>query len=274
MVKFAQGARAQTAGVSAVEGLDLFYLPTPTLGIEIYSVKYNRATSQVEVTYHSVANVPVYVKGTVTVVSDEGNKKVGDLEAIFIAPSDFKTLIYPDLVLTGNDLKAEVYALFGEVPSSLDRELRGSYDMDVINVLDDCEIEVEYVKYNKQNKVFIIGVDNFGDADCYVDVELVDVEINRVEQTLGSEGSSFLEAGKSGKIDIKERLDDADLDDNEFVDVVAYYGEREESLVGVFKGKFELDIDMFSGVVVLIGVVVLLLFLLLVILWKKKQENE
>ncbi len=274
MVKFAQGARSQTAGVSAVEGLDLFYLPTPSLNLEINSVKYNRAAKQVEVTYHSTANVPIYVKGTLTLLGDDGTKKVGDLDSVFIAPSDFKTLIYPDVELTGNDLKAEVYALFGEVKSSLDRELRGSYDMGVINVLDDCEVEITGVKYNKQKNMFIVGIDNVGDVGCYVDVELNDVVVNRVKQTIGGEGSVFVKGGKSGKIELTQRMDDADLIDNPYVNLVAYYGEREESLVGVFRGKFELDVDMFSGTTYLIVVCLILLLLLVVVLWRKKQDNE
>ncbi len=274
MVKFAQGARSQTAGVSAVEGLDLFYLPTPSLNLSIYSVKYNKAAKQIEVTYHSTSNVPIYVKGTLTIISDGENKKVGDLDSVFIAPNDFKTLIYPDVELTGNDLRAEAYILFGEVASSLDRELSESYDMGTINVIDNCEIGVEYVKYNKQKNVFIVGVDNLGDVDCYVDVELSGVEVNRIVQTLGSEGSKFIGAGDFGKIEIKHRMDDVDLEDNPYMNVVAYYGEKEESLVGVFRGKFELDVDMFSGTTYLIALVIIAILVLVLVLWKKKQDDE
>lgn len=274
MVKFAQGARAQTSGVSAVEGLDLFYLPTPTLGLEIYSVKYNKAVKQIEVTYHSTSNIPIYVKGTITIVRDGENKKVGDLDAVFIAPSDYKTLIYPSVDLVGDDLEAEIYVLFGEVISSLDRELQGSYDMGVVNVIDDCEVEISHVKYNKQRKVFVIGVDNVGDVGCFVDVELSDVEINRVMQTIGTEGSEFVKAGKSINLEIRQRMDSEDLDDNLYANVVAYYGEREESLVGVFRGKFELDVDAFSGTTYLIAICLLLLMGLLSVLWQKKERNE
>jgi hypothetical protein len=254
--------------------LDLFYLPTPTLGLEVYSVKYNRASSQVEITYHSTSNVPVYVKGTLTLVSDGDNIKKGDLDPVFIAPSDYKTLIYPDVVLVGNDLKAEVYAIFGEVASSLDRELTGSYDMGVINVLDDCDVEATYVKYNKQRDVFVVGIKNLGDVGCYVDVELIDVKINRILQTIGTEGSEFVEAGKSKKIEIDKRMDDEDLDENPYINLIAYYGEREESLVNAFREKFKLNVDLFSGVVYMIIVVVILLVVLLVVLWKKKRDDE
>jgi hypothetical protein len=274
MVKFAQGARAKTAGVSAVEGLDLFYLPTPSLNLGVDSIRYNRAVKQAEVTYHSLSNVPIYLKGTLTLVGDGENQKVGDLDPIFIAPSDYKTLIYPDVEMNGDSLTAEIYTLFGEVANSLDRELRGSFDMGVVNVIDDCEIEVKYVKYNKQKDVFVVGVDNLAEVGCYVDIELNDVEINRIKRTIGGEGSKFVKAGKGSKIEIPQRLDDEDLSDNAYVNLVAYYGEREASLVGVFRGKFELDIDAFSGMTYLIAVCLVLLLVLIFVLWKKKQDDE
>lgn len=274
MVKFAQGARSQQSGVSAVEGLDLFYLPTPTLGLEVYSVKYNKAVNQVEVTYHSTSNVPVYIKGTITIVGDNENKKVGDLDPVFIAPSDYKTLIYPDVNVGDGDLTAEVYTLFGEVPSSLDRELSGSYDMGIVNIIDDCEVEIDWVKYNKQKAVFIVGVDNIGEADCFIDIELSDVNINGVTKTIGTEGSEFVDAGDFQKIEIAQRMDDIDLEDNPYINLVAYYGEKEESLVGVFRGKFELNIDMYSGTTYLIAICLILVLLVLFFLWKKKQDDE
>ena len=108
MVKFAQGARSQVAGVSAVEGLDLFYLPTPTLNLGIHSIKYNRASEKVEVTYHSTSNVPIYLKGTVEILSETDNVRAGDQDPIFIAPNDFKTIVYPDIELEGEGLSGEV----------------------------------------------------------------------------------------------------------------------------------------------------------------------
>jgi hypothetical protein len=274
MVKFAQGARGQTSGVSAVEGLDLFYLPTPTLDLEVYSIKYNKASSQIEITYHSKSNVPIYVKGTVTVISDDGNEKVGDMEPVFIAPSDYKTLIYPDIVIEGTGLRADVFTLFGEVATSLDMKLEGSFDLGIINVIDRCEVEVKYVKYNKQAEVFYVGVKNLEDVDCYVDVELRDILKSGRRQTIGTEGSVLVRGGKKMKVEIDERMSDEDLDDNPFVNVMAYYGEREEVLVKVFKGKFDLDIDMFTGMTYLIVLVVILLVVVGLVLWKKKRDDE
>jgi len=274
MVKFAQGARGQTSGVSAVEGLDLFYLPTPTLDLEVYSIKYNKASSQIEITYHSKSNVPIYVKGTVTIISDGENERVGDMEPVFIAPSDYKTLIYPDIVIEGTGLRAEVFTLFGEVPTSLDMKLEGTFDLGIINVIDRCEVEVKYVKYNKQAEVFYVGVKNLEDVDCYVDVELRDILKSGRRQTIGTEGSVLVREGKKMKIEIDERMSDEDLEDNPFVNVVAYYGEREQVLVKVFRGKFDLNIDMFTGMTYLIAIVLLLLVVVGLVLWKKKRDDE
>lgn len=274
MVKFAQGARSQASGVSAVEGLDLFYLPAPILKLEIYSVKYNRASSQIEVTYRSGSNVPIYVKGTITAISEDENKKVGDEEPIFIAPNDYKTVVYHDVSLDGDGLKAQIYALFGEVSDSLDRLLQGEFSMGIINVIDKCDVEIKSVHYNKQAKAFYVNVKDNSDTDCYVDVELRDVEINGIKQTLGTSGSVLVRDGKRAKIEIKQRMTSDDLYENEYVDAVAYYGEREDALVQMFKGKFELNIDLLTGTTWMIILVMILLILVLLYLWKRKKDDE
>ena len=60
IVKFARGARAPAGAISAVEGLDLFYLPVPIMKLDLQSAKYNRATSQLELVYKSDSNIPVF----------------------------------------------------------------------------------------------------------------------------------------------------------------------------------------------------------------------
>ena len=274
MVKFAQGARAQTAGISAVEGLDLFYLPTPTLSLEVYSVKYNKASSQVEVTYQSKSNVPIYLKSTLTATSEDDEVKMGDTEPIFIAPSDYKTLVYPDITLEGTGLKANIFVLFGEVSDSLDRMVEGVFDMGVVNVIDKCEVEINSVHYNKQSRMFYVYVEDKADTDCYVDVEIRDITINGVVQTIGTEGSVLVKNGKKTKITIKQRMSEDDLYDNELVNAVAYFGEREETLVKVFRGKFKLNVDLLTRTTWAIILVVILILVIGIILWKRKQDDE
>jgi len=111
-------------------------------------------------------------------------------------------------------------------------------------------------------------------VDCYVDVELRDILKSGRRQTIGTEGSVLVRGGKKMKVEIDERMDDGDLEDNPFVNVVAYYGEREQVLVKVFRGKFDLDIDMFTGMTYLIVLVLILLIVVGLVLWKKKRDDE
>ena len=206
MVKFARGARENTAGIAAVEGLDLFYLPGPNLELEIYSIKYNKATSQLEVTYRSNSNIPAYFKGTFTLNSDSGTTRVGDLDPIFISPGDFKTVVYDGVDLSGEEITAEYFTIYGESEKSLDRILQGTYEVGIVSVLDECQLDVKYVKYNKQEKSFMIKIKNLGDVECWVNVELQDLLINNIEQTIGTEGSESVLPKKSKRIFIEQNM--------------------------------------------------------------------
>jgi len=275
MVKFARGARSQTGGIAAVEGLDLFPLPTPSVILSLYSIKYNKVNSQLEVTYKSESNVPAYFKGTITLIHGSERTKVGDIDPIFIAPEDFKTVIYPVDLTTLEELRAELFTLFGETSSSLDRILEETRDVEVIEVIDGCKIEVKRVKYNKQKKAFIAKTENIGEVDCWVDIELEDIVIDNRKRTVGTEGSIKIPKGKTKNILIEEELDEEDLGKNPFVELTAYYGEREDSLVNIFKGRFELGIESFSimtyAIIILIIIIIILVILVVII---KRREEE
>ncbi len=276
MVKFARSARERTSGVSAVEGLDLFYIPVPNLNLSVYSIKYNKATSRLEITYQSNSNMPAYFKGTITLITSSGNIRVGDLEEIFIAPEDFKTIVYEGVDISDEDLSAEVFVLYGETPSSLDRVLQGTYDVQIVSVLDRCELDIKSLKYNEQEKAFIIKLKNLGDFECWASVELKDITINRLEQTIGSESSERIPAGKSKKVFIYQILTESDFDENNFVKVVSYYGERRDSLVNVLERRFELDYQRFNILtyVIFILILVILVFIILLLIARRREKED
>jgi len=275
MVKFARGAREKTSGIAPVEGLDLFYLPVPTLSLEVYSIKYNKATSQLEVTYKSSSNMPVYFKGTLTLISESGRTKLGDLNPVFISPGGFKTIIYDGVDISGENITAEIYTIYGESSSSLDRVIQGNHLVEMVNVLDKCELDVKYIKYNSQEKAFIIKIKNSGDVECWVDAEIKDVLINNIKETIGTEASENIISGKSKRILVFQRMTDYDLEENSFVDLSVYYGERRDSLVNLFKGRFELGLQKFTTLTYIILIVVLIILIL--ILWViilRKRDND
>jgi hypothetical protein len=277
IVKFARGARAPAGSISAVEGLDLFYIPTPTLIMDVHSVKYNRATSQLEITYKSESNVPIYFKGTIDLNSDTGDtQRFGDFESIFIAPNDFKTVSYPDLDIEGDKLTADLFVLFGETPDAFDRILEGTFDVEFVNIIDGCDIDIDSVKYSKPKDAFVVRVKNVAEVDCWVDIELRDIIIDNTRTTLGAEGAEQLSAGKTGKVIIEAELTDEDLEENSLVELFAFYGEREDNLVKTLQGTFELEIISISGVTIVLiiaGLIVLVLIILVLIRKYKKKDD-
>lgn len=278
MVKFARGARAQTSGIAAVEGLDLFPLPTPYLKLVLQSVKYNKVNSQLEVTYKSESNVPAYFKGVITLISGLEKIKVGDIEPIFIAPGDFKTVIYSVNITSLEKLKAEIFTLYGETPSALDRLLEEKVDVSVVEVIDKCRIDVKGISYNKQKKYFVIKTKNIAEVDCWVDVELKDLIIDNMKKTIGTEGSTKIPAGKTKKIIVNQELTEEDIEKNPFVELIAYYGEKEDSLVNMFRGKFELKIEVITlltyAIIALISIIIILIIIILIIKKREREEEE
>ena len=275
MVKFARSAREETSGVSPVEGLDLFYVPVPNLNMSVYSIKYNKATSTLEVTYQSKSNMPAYFKGTLTLVTSSGNIKVGDLENMFIAPEDFKTIVYEGVDISDEDLSAEIFVIYGESSTSLDRVLQGTYEVQIVNVIDNCKLSINNLKYNSQEKAFVAKLKNEGEVDCWVNVELEDVVINKITQTIGSEASEKITSGRVKKVFIYESLTESDLEENNFVQVIAYYGEKEDSLVNTTEGKFELGYQRFSTLtyIIFLLILIILVFVIFFIVMRKRENS-
>ncbi|HIG94012.1 MAG TPA: hypothetical protein HA283_05865 [Nanoarchaeota archaeon] len=274
MVKFARGARSQQSGISAVEGLDLFPLPTPTMNLELHSVKYNKINSQLEVTYKSSSNIPIYFKGTITVKSDTESIKVGDTQPTFITPENFKTVIYPLELKSLENLSAEIYTIYGDSKSSSDRILKKEIDIGVIEVLDKCKIEIKDLKYNKQSKSFIIEIKNLENANCWVSVELEDVLTGYTKKTIGTEKSIEIPAKKSKAISIKEEMTEEELISNKVINLIAHYGEREENLVNIIQGEFELNVDNLTTITYAILILLLLIILLIVFLFVLKKDDD
>jgi hypothetical protein len=276
MVKFARSARERTSGVSPVEGLDLFYVPAPNLNLSVYSIKYNKATSTLEITYRSNSNMPAYFKGTITLITSSGNLKVGDLEQVFIAPEDFKTVVYQGVDIKDSNFSADVFVLYGESPSSLDMILQGRYDVQIVNILDRCQLDIKKLKYNNQEKSFMIKLKNLANVECWSNVELKDVTINRIKQTIGTDTSERILPGKSKKIFIHQILTESDLAENDFVRVVAYYGEKKDSLVNVLEKRFELGYQRFNLITYLIFILILiiLIFVIFLIIAKRRERED
>lgn len=272
-VKFAQGARAPKGAISQVEALDMFYLPVYTLNLEVESIKYNKATNKLEVTLKNTEAQAVYAIATYSLTAADGTKQtVGDIGTNFIDGNEIKTFTYDVETMPEGDINVDIFIIYGESKGSLEKEIRKSMQVQTVRVLDECEVKINEVIFNKINKQFYINVENSGKVECYVDLELIDLIIAGEKNTFGLDNVAHLEGDSKKSLRIKvESLEEEDFADNEKVKVRAYYGERENALVRVIEGIFELIFKgrdyLFYSLLVVIAV------LIASIIWKRYNKR-
>jgi len=275
-VKFAQGARAPTGPVSKVEALDMFKVPKVIVSLNLIKLAYNTATGTLEVTYQNLKDISAFLRGTFTVTSETGEKQVvGDMNPVFLDAGGMKTLSYDVERFMGKNLTGSAFVVFGEAPNSLEYTLQATMGVDIVNVLDASKINVTSVEYDKSRGVFIVEIQNIGDVDVFVDGELVDLKVGYNLENIGMIKVGKLAPGEKKKFYLrpKKEVFDEDIERNKFVKLRVYYGERENSLVKVFEGDFEL-IAVSGGIAVWIIVVVLVLLLFLFFLLKLRVKCE
>ena len=278
-VKFAQGARNPQGAISQVEALDMFYLPTYPLTLEIQSIKYNRATNKLEVTLKNAGLQAIYFIGTYGITAQDGTKlTVGDIGANFIDGNEAKTLTYDAENLPDGDLDIDVFIIYGESKGSLEKEIRKTVKAQSVRVLDQCEIEVHDISYSSSKQQFYATIENTGDVDCFVDLEIIDFVVAGEKKTYTLESVAELASGSTKSLRIKaEDIEEEDLPDNENVRLRAYYGEREDTLFKVKDLTLALVLKKFEIMSYALWIVIVLLLFL--IIWKrrkkkKEEENE
>ncbi len=276
-VKFAQGSRQPTGAIATVEDLDRFPMPSYELGLEATSIVYNRATGGLQVTYRNPTGLAEYFKSTITLRDGNAIKITGDEDALFLEKDEYKTVVYRTdtdgnpLNLQAQDLSGDIFAVYGEGPQSLEFTYQTTFDIDVIEVLDDAQVEIVGLEYDNLAKGFRVVLENTGEVDAYVSVELVDLVVNGEDLTVGGDGVLLLKAGKKGRIPVEVEMAEEDLADNPDVLVRAYYGERELSRVKITEKRFPIDLVSGYGTYAVYGAVILLILLLLFFLGTKKK---
>jgi hypothetical protein len=273
-VKFAQGARQPQGSISQVEALDMFYLPTYDLNLEIDNIKYNRATNQLEVALRNTEDQALYLIGTYGLTDSAGTQAtVGDIGPNFIDGSQFKTFVYDVEELADGKITVEVFIIYGESPGSLEKEIRLVMEVGTVEVIDNCKVQINEVAINMRSKQFLIELENIGDSECFSSVELIDLIIAGEKGTYASETPIQLGVGskKAAKVRVPG-FEPEDAQDNEQIRVRAYYGERETTLLKVLEGRFELIIK--KGDILFYGLIIVIILLLFLLFWKRRKKKD
>lgn len=272
-VKFAQGARASAGSIAQVEDLDRFPVPKVELDLEIISVKYNKLTGMVEITFKNNADVVTYLKGTYTLKIGDEEIIFGDDQPVFIDKNDVYTLVYKiEDALPEGEITLDAYVVYGESKNSMELVIDETFSVSTIEVDDDAQISITKVQYDKSGNRFLIFVKNIGEVDAYVNTELVDLMILGEVRTIGSDDTIHLSPGETKKSVVRAELSDSDLEDNPLVRVRARYGARQDALIKVLEGEFEVSVKAFD-LWTYLPVILILLLLLLIFLGRKRCRN-
>jgi hypothetical protein len=268
-VKFAQGARTAAGNIAQVEGLDMFPVPKVAVMLEILSVKYNKLTGMVEITFKNDADIAEYLKGTYTLTANGQQFTFGDEEVVFIDKKDVKTIAYKvEGVTPEGELTLKAYVIYGEAKNALEFVIDKTFTVSTTDVGDEAQVEITKLEYDKANDRFLVHFKNIGEVDAYINAELVDISILGEMQTLGSEETIFLNPGEEGYAVIIADLSDTDLEENPLVHVKAHYGQRSDALIKILEGDFEIRIKSFS---VWTYLPILIIVLLLLLLFSRKK---
>ncbi|MEM4260616.1 MAG: hypothetical protein QXG00_05250 [Candidatus Woesearchaeota archaeon] len=280
-VKFAQGARVPTGSISQVEDLDKFPMPIYSLNLSVDTISYNKASKSLEITFKNKVALGTYVKSTITINNGVNKLIVGDTTPLFIDANDYRTFIYTEtsngesLVVDGNEATANIYTIYGESKKSLDNILQLTLPINLVDIIDNSEIEITDLLYDKSNNEFLISVENTGNNDVYIDLELPNIIINDEYTTLGTDKVTLIETKNKIIIPIKAFLNPTDIENNPQVTVKAYYGAREQALFKTKQATFEMKTraDKWIYYIVVIVVVIIIIFLFLFLKRKKKKKE-
>ncbi|MDD5086412.1 MAG: hypothetical protein PHV16_01540 [Candidatus Nanoarchaeia archaeon] len=278
-VKFAQGARSPDSAISQVEALDMFYLPTYILNLELDSIKYNRATGMLEVTIRNTEGQAVFFKGTHSLIDSNGiTQTVGDIDPIFLEGNSLKTMIYEVQPMADGKINGDIYIIYGESKNSLEKALSGTFEVGVIDVLDECEIEITNLVYDKRKKEFHVELKNIVDTKkqitCYASSEVIDVVVDGFRTTVGSTEVVEIGPGRKAHNIIEVELSDEDIEENEIVTVRTSYGQRNNALVRTKERDFELNVKGVDYITFTLILIIIILIILILIKRKKDKEKK
>jgi hypothetical protein len=271
-VKFAQGARANKGAISQVEALDMFYLPTYILNIELDSVTYNKATKMLEVSIQNTENQAVYFKGTYRITDSTGTtQSVGDLTPLYLDGNELKTMTYGVETMSEGNITGEAYVIYGESKGSMEKAIDEKFIVGTIEVFDECEIKIVNLLFEKRKKTFHVEIKNTADVKCYADSEVIDLIVNGKTTTFGSEDIIEINPGKTKTSLIKTELTEEDFIENEEINIRVHYGQRENGLIKVKDAKFALE---FKGIDYITFTLIVIIITLLVLIFRKRLKKK
>lgn len=273
IVRFGKSPRVQTDTFATPTVLEYFSLPIIEPSLSVVNIAFNRLTKQLEITYDNPSAIATFFTTSIQLRSGSALTTVGDDEPQTIVAGQQKTILY-EADITPEQLSAEGLFFYGDYPNSLEYSFEQSFQtIPIIDIADDSFLMITDILYDKTDDAFFITLRNPGTVPVYANVELVDVIIDGLPQTIGTQKTAKLQPGETTEVYIRAKLTRLDLLENEDVLVRAYYGQREKVLFKKTEETMALHVRAIRPAYVFAGVVVLIIILLiLLLLFTRKRE--
>jgi len=267
-LKFGQGFA--DGGSSEVRALDMFPLPKYELALDINSVKYNRATRELEVTYENKGNMGVYLSSSIEILSSGVRiTTLGDKESVYMDSGSTLAVAYTS-ELNEQNLSAKFTTMFGEIPGSFERVIYKDMKIEMIEVNDISSLNISKVSYDKSAHKIKVGIRNIGQVKTYAKAQ-IRLIIYSEERIMVQDKAMLIEPGDSKDAVFITTLSDTNIEENPEVTVRINYGERESVLIKVLEGSYPLDISFDYATAAVIFVILIIIGNTIRIQYKRKR---
>lgn len=265
-LKFGQGLAS--GGSSEVRALDIFPIPKYDLTIDINSVKYNRATKELEVTYENLGNIGTYLRSSIEILSSGVRiTTIGDRESVYVDSDSTLTAAYK-AELSGQGLTAKFTTMFGEVPGSFERVLKKEMNIEMIEILDNSFLNISKVSYDKAAHKIKVKIINIGPDRTYSKTQ-VKFLIYGEERIMVQDKPMLLEPGASKDAVFITTLSDTNIEENPNINVRVNYGQRESALIKIIEGNYPLEI-VGDYTILIVGA----LIIVVILFWVQKKKKQ
>jgi hypothetical protein len=257
------------SGDNQINVLDTFSIPIYDAQIMIESVFYNELAGELSVTYKNLNDLKIYFISTITFEDEDSSW--GDNGTQFLDGSKTKTINYK-IPLDSDVEKGEILTLFGMSEKTFERQLLYNIEsLERLEIMDDSDIEILEIGYDKLNNAFKIKYKNIGPTEVFIDTELIDVIVDGETQRISSNRVISIGAGKTKISNVRAKLSSLDVEENFEVEIKAYFGMRENTL---FKTKSAiLELKSITSPVVYTVIIVLVVIMVLLYVLRKKQKK-
>ncbi|MFW6014297.1 MAG: hypothetical protein ACOCQG_03940 [Candidatus Nanoarchaeia archaeon] len=268
LAKFAQGFQQEQYT------LDIINLPEPDYNPVVSEVMYNTNEDELVVSIENEGVTPVMFIGTYVISKDnETIATVGDDDAVFLPGQSTSTQTYDVDLEDEGEIEVQANVIYGEEEQDLENLNEFTLPIDFLEIIDNSNISLEDVHYDRSINRFIIEIKNIGEDTVYATAFFEDLIINDRAQRLGTDELLSLAPGESDEIRIRADLTPLDIEENPQIRLNLRYGAQANMLLNHKQEERELVVAI-NEMFIIAGAVLLAITVIIFLLLKKRKKKR